>query len=112
MVRPAVTEPIRLHVAAKRYLCAVGPDYCATLSPASRHTLSVQCGPMSPEAVRRFHDHPRRAHAVALRLWDDLAKDPHLAAPPFDTYRDLVRGQLSDGGAVEADRAGGQSLSA
>jgi phosphonate degradation associated HDIG domain protein len=92
----AVTEPIRLHVAAKRYLCAVDPAYFATLSPASRHTLGVQGGPMTPEAVRRFHDRPCRADAVALRLWDDLAKDPDVAVPAFDTYRDLLRGLLSN----------------
>lgn len=93
---PQVCVPIRLHVAAKRYLCAVDPAYLATLSPASRHTLDVQGGPMTPDAVRRFHEDPWRADAVALRRWDDLAKDPAVAAPAFDTYQDLLRGLLSD----------------
>ncbi|HEY0815531.1 MAG TPA: HD domain-containing protein [Pseudonocardia sp.] len=94
---PSVTEPIRLHVAAKRYLCAVDPGYLATLSPASLYTLGVQGGPMTPEAVRRFREHPRHADAVALRLWDDQAKDPELTAPAFDTYRDLLHVLLSEG---------------
>ncbi len=93
---PVVTEPIRLHVAAKRYLCAVDPAYFVALSPASQHTLGVQGGPMTPEAVQRFHDHPCQADAVALRRWDDLAKDPDTAAPAFGEYRDLLSGLLSE----------------
>lgn len=87
---PQVTEPIRLHVAAKRYLCAVQPAYFDALSPASRHTLAVQGGPFTPDAARRFHEHPFRADAVALRQWDDQAKEPDAATPGFDDYRDLL----------------------
>ena len=47
-----VTEPMRLHVAAKRYLCAVDPDYIRSLSPASMYTLNIQGGPMSAEEAR------------------------------------------------------------
>ena len=36
---PAVTEPVRLHVAAKRYLCAVEADYFSELSPTSVQSL-------------------------------------------------------------------------
>src|SRR5712664_2006336 len=43
---PEVTEPVRLHVAAKRYLRAVDPGYASLLSPASVYTLGVQGGPM------------------------------------------------------------------
>ena len=51
---PEVTEPIRLHVAAKRYLCAVDPSYLAGLSPASRLSLKLQGGPMNPDEVAAF----------------------------------------------------------
>src|ERR1700687_4451219 len=46
---PEVTEPVRLHVAAKRYLCAAEPDYFAKLPKDSVLSLSLQCGPMPAE---------------------------------------------------------------
>ena len=56
-----VTEPVRLHVAAKRYLCAVEPGYLATLSPASVYTLGVQGGPMNAAERAGFEANPRPA---------------------------------------------------
>ncbi|MBC8164936.1 MAG: HD domain-containing protein, partial [Bryobacteraceae bacterium] len=70
----AVTEPVRLHVAAKRYLCTVDPAYSATLSPASVRSLAVQGGPMTSEEVTKFEGHPHFTAAVRLRRWDDEAK--------------------------------------
>ena len=87
---PDVTEPVRLHVAAKRYLCAVEPDYAATLSPASVHTLAVQGGPMTPAEAAAFAGHPYGADAVRLRRWDDAAKDPEARTPGFDHFRPLL----------------------
>lgn len=55
---PAVTEPVRLHVAAKRYLCAVEPSYFATLSDVSVRTLSLQGGPMSAAEASSFERLP------------------------------------------------------
>src|SRR5580658_149933 len=55
---PEVIEPIRLHVAAKRYLCAVDPTYLDGLSPASRLSLSVQGGPMRAEERAQFEANP------------------------------------------------------
>ena len=88
---PAVTEPVRLHVAAKRYLCAVEPAYLQALSPASVHTLAVQGGPFGPADIQRFRAHPHHADAVALRRWDDQAKDPTIAAPAFATLRAVLQ---------------------
>lgn len=75
----AVTEPVRLHVAAKRYLCAVDPAYRDQLSEASRYTMGVQGGPMSAEEVAAFANLPYAQDAVELRRWDDLGKDPEAA---------------------------------
>jgi phosphonate degradation associated HDIG domain protein len=75
---PDVTEPVRLHVAAKRYLCAVEPDYLAGLSPASRHSLMLQGGPMNDAEVAEFEAGPHAEDAVRLRRWDDLGKDPSM----------------------------------
>jgi gamma-butyrobetaine dioxygenase len=58
-----VTEPVRLHVAAKRYLCAAEPSYFAKLSEASVYTLSVQGGPMSDAEAREFVSLPYAAPA-------------------------------------------------
>ena len=70
----AVTEPIRLHVAAKRYLCAVDAEYQRQLSAASIQSLALQGGPMSEAEVREFEAMPYVRDAVRLRRWDDQAK--------------------------------------
>ena len=93
----AVTEPVRLHVAAKRYLCAAEPGYFALLSPASVHTLSVQGGPMTAAEAAAFAAGPYAADAVAVRRWDDAAKDPAADVPGFDRYRPLLAGLLLTG---------------
>jgi gamma-butyrobetaine dioxygenase len=87
---PEVTEPVRLHVAAKRYLCATEPGYADRLSPASVYTLRVQGGPMSQAECERFAASPYAAGACRLRRWDDAAKDPDAATPPFARYRPLL----------------------
>jgi gamma-butyrobetaine dioxygenase len=87
---PAVTEPVRLHVDAKRYLCATEPGYLDRLSPASVHTLALQGGPMSPAEAAAFAAHPFSADAVAVRRWDEAAKDPAAATPSFAEFRPLL----------------------
>lgn len=85
-----VVEPIRLHVQAKRYLVTVEPDYAAGLSAASAHTLRLQGGPMSPDELRLFETLPHSAEALALRRWDDLAKQPGRRTPPLAYYLTLL----------------------
>ena len=92
---PAVTEPVRLHVAAKRYLCAVEPSYFSLLSRASVYTLSVQGGPMSGAQAREFEALPCAADAVRVRRWDDQAKDPSAAVPGFEHFRPLLAGLVA-----------------
>src|SRR5262245_30513043 len=55
---PAVLEPIRLHVAAKRYLCAVDPQYQSQLSGPSIVSLGLQGGPMTETEVADFRRNP------------------------------------------------------
>jgi gamma-butyrobetaine dioxygenase len=93
----AVAEPVRLHVAAKRYLCAAEPSYFGQLSEASVYTLSVQGGPMSDAEARDFECEPYAADAIAVRRWDDQAKDPSADVPDFDSYRPLLASLLSGG---------------
>ena len=87
---PDVTEPVRLHVAAKRYLVATEPCYSSKLSDASVHTLYLQGGPMSTAEVREFEGLRYARDAVTLRRLDEAAKDASRDAPGFDTYRDVV----------------------
>lgn len=87
---PTVAEPVRSHVAAKRYLCSVEPEYYAQLSPASVQSLALQGGPFSQEEVRAFEQLPWYHHAVQLRRWDDAAKQPGLAVPSLEEYTGLL----------------------
>ncbi len=91
----AVTEPVRLHVPAKRYLCAADPSYFGLLSEASVYTLSVQGGPMTAAEALEFEAHPYAADAIAVRRWDDRAKDPSAVTPGFAHFRPLLEGLLS-----------------
>lgn len=86
----AVTEPIRLHVDAKRYLCAVEPDYRATLSAASIHSLELQGGPMADREAEMFEARPFAEEAIAVRRWDDRGKVPGSPVPPFRAFAPLI----------------------
>jgi [1-hydroxy-2-(trimethylamino)ethyl]phosphonate dioxygenase len=85
-----VAEPVRLHVAAKRYLCAVTPAYYDKLSADSRQSLLLQGGPMSPLEVAAFDKLEHRAAALALRMIDDEAKVAGLKTPGLDSYRAMA----------------------
>ena len=85
-----VTAPITLHVRAKRYLCAIDPDYARLLSPGSIRSLDLQGGPLSEAEIDQFSRAPAHHDAVRLRRWDDAAKVEGLAVPPLLAYIDLV----------------------
>jgi gamma-butyrobetaine dioxygenase len=90
---PAVVEPVRLHVEAKRYLCAVDPAYHAGLSAASVRTLALQGGPYAPAEARAFEAGPFARDAIRLRRYDDQGKVPGLATPDLEHYRALLASQ-------------------
>ena len=83
---PAVSEPVRLHVAAKRYLCTVEADYFAKLAPDSVRSLELQGGLMSADEVEAFRANPLHEEAVRLRRIDEQAKDPRASTPDFDYF--------------------------
>jgi len=89
-----VTQPIRLHVAAKRYLVAVDPAYRERLSSASLLSLELQGGPMSPDEVAAFQAGPHAEAACRLRRWDDAGKEPDLVVAPLESYRGLLESLL------------------
>jgi predicted HD phosphohydrolase len=71
------------HVPAKRYLVAVDEAYSGQLSPASVRSLERQGGPMTAAEAEQFRSHPRAGDALALRRWDEAAKDPGDAGLPL-----------------------------
>jgi [1-hydroxy-2-(trimethylamino)ethyl]phosphonate dioxygenase len=87
---PAVVEPVRLHVPAKRYLCAIDKSYWRDLSPASKRSLELQGGIFSPDEAEEFAGLPQAQDAVRLRRWDDQAKVVGLETKPVEAYRDLI----------------------
>ena len=91
---PEVTEPVRLHVAAKRYLCGKEADYFAKLSNDSVLSLSLQGGPMSAAEIADFERLPYWREAVKLRRYDDLAKVKALATPDVTHFLPAVAASL------------------
>ncbi|MDG4903303.1 MULTISPECIES: HD domain-containing protein [unclassified Mesorhizobium] len=87
---PVIVECVRLHVAAKRYLCATNPSYFGKLSPASVHTLSLQGGPMSAEEVAEFRSNPFHQEAVRVRIWDEGGKVANMKTRAFRDYVPLL----------------------
>jgi gamma-butyrobetaine dioxygenase len=87
---PAVSEPVRLHVPAKRYLCATDPGYFSKLSSASVVTLRLQGGPMSSAERAAFEAEPYHHDAVRVRQWDDQGKIAGLRTADFAHYRILI----------------------
>jgi [1-hydroxy-2-(trimethylamino)ethyl]phosphonate dioxygenase len=88
--RPEVSEPVRLHVPAKRYLCATDAQYFAKLSSASVHTLKLQGGPMAPQEITAFENEPYFGQAVRVRQWDDQGKVAGLTTPALEDYSALI----------------------
>jgi len=95
---PAVTAPVAQHVAAKRYLCQAEDGYFARLSEESVRSLAVQGGPFSDGEAAAFLARPYAEEAVALRRWDELAKDPEMVTPALEDFRPVLE---------RAERAGG-----
>ncbi len=87
----AVLAPIRLHVDAKRYLCAIEPGYWDTLSAESKHSLELQGGIFTSAQMEAFEQQPHAHEAARLRRYDDLAKTPGRATPGLPHYRALLQ---------------------
>jgi [1-hydroxy-2-(trimethylamino)ethyl]phosphonate dioxygenase len=83
---PSVSEPVRLHVAAKRYMCTTEPSYFEKLSPPSVQSLEIQGGLMNEEEIWAFEQNPFHQEAVQLRRWDDMAKDPEWKTEPVEAF--------------------------
>ena len=100
---PATLEPIRLHVDAKRFLCAREPGYLESLSPDSARSLALQGGVFDEREARAFEALPFSGDAVRLRRWDDAAKSADASTPPLAHF---VRHLESSTAQRQADAAG------
>ena len=90
MFADAVLVPIRLHVEAKRYLCATVPGYWESLSRDSQRSLELQGGRHTAEEAASFIAQPFAGDAVKLRRWDDLAKVAGCKTPDLEHYLRLA----------------------
>jgi len=86
-----ICEPVRLHVPAKRYLCATDPGYVAMLSQASVVTLALQGGPLGRAEVLQFETEHFHREAIQVRRWDDQGKVAGLKTPGLAEYRGLIK---------------------
>lgn len=86
-----ITDCVRYHVAAKRYLCATKPDYFKRLSDASVHSLNLQGGPMSAEEVAEFEKNPNLKKIIQVRYLDEAGKQPDMATPDFWHFAPMVQ---------------------
>ena len=86
-----VTDCVRYHVAAKRYLCATKPDYFNRLSAASVHTLGLQGGPMNASEVAEFQRNPNLEQIIQVRYLDEAGKHADMETPPFAHFAPMVQ---------------------
>ncbi len=86
-----ITDCVRYHVAAKRYLCATRPEYFRRLSEASIHSLNLQGGPMTEAEVVEFEKNPNLDQIVAVRYLDDAGKRPEMETPDFWHFAPMVQ---------------------
>jgi [1-hydroxy-2-(trimethylamino)ethyl]phosphonate dioxygenase len=91
---PDVTEPVRLHVEAKRYLCVAEPGYFDRLSEASILSLKLQGGPHREGEAEAFAAEPYAEAAVKLRHWDEAAKVLGMKTPDLAHFEPLIRASL------------------
>ncbi|MCG6858251.1 MAG: HD domain-containing protein [Salaquimonas sp.] len=87
----AITDCVRYHVAAKRYLCATKPDYLNRLSQASIHSLKLQGGPMSEEEIAEFEKNPNLERIIQVRYLDEAGKRPDMTTPNFWHFAPMIQ---------------------
>ena len=102
---PVVVACVKLHVSAKRYLCAVDKSYFTKLSAASVATLKLQGGPLSDKEAQAFEKEPWFAQAVRVRLWDEAGKVFGMTTPAFADFAPLLQRVVDH----HSEKTGGQA---
>lgn len=98
----AVTEPIKLHAQAKRYLCTVEKGYFEALSAASVDSLNHQGGLMNEQELEAFAAGEYFEDAIKLRRWDDEGKSLELSKQSIEHYVPHVIAALKPENSVDA----------
>ena len=93
---PEVTEPIRLHVDAKRYLCTIEPAYLDRLSEPSMRSYKLQGGKLSDQQTQAFKQHDLLDEIVQVRRFDDCAKVQDKATPGLEHFLQYVEQCVTD----------------
>jgi len=96
-----ITDCVRYHVAAKRYLCATKPEYLNLLSEASVHSLMLQGGPMNEAEVADFEKNPNLDQIISVRYLDDAGKSADMQTPTFSDFAPMVQ-KVVDGHCKQA----------
>ena len=91
-----VTQCVRHHVSAKRYLCATREEYFSQLSAASVHSLKLQGGPMSAQEVTEFEANPHLQEIIQVRLVDDGGKVANLKTRSFRDFEQLLQNLVDE----------------
>ena len=91
--KPEVTEPIKLHVSAKRYLCRE-KSYYNLLSKASKVSLELQGGKMNNDEAQKFILLKHHKDAITLRKYDDEGKIPNMKIKNINDYKELITNHL------------------
>ena len=91
--KPEVTEPIKLHVSAKRYLCRE-KSYYNLLSKASKVSLELQGGKMNNDEAQKFILLKHHKNAITLRKYDDEGKIPNMKIKNINDYKELITNHL------------------
>lgn len=91
----AVSEPVALHVKAKRYLATMDITYLTGLSPASLQSFYLQGGIMTDEEIKAFQAEPYAEDALRLRRYDEMGKVMGVTMPDFASYVPMMRHCLS-----------------
>ena len=91
--KPEVTEPIKLHVSAKRYLCRE-KSYYNLLSKASKVSLELQGGKMNNDEAQKFTLLKHHKDAITLRKYDDEGKIPNMKIKNINDYKELITNHL------------------
>jgi 2-amino-1-hydroxyethylphosphonate dioxygenase (glycine-forming) len=89
-----IARLVENHVSAKRYLTFKHPEYYEGLSEASKKTLEYQGGKMNPDEAILFEQDNLFEEFIAMRRWDELAKEENIPMPPMDYFKDLMTDYL------------------
>lgn len=87
---PKITRLVESHVAAKRYLCFVDPEYYDRLSVASKRTLVFQGGPMNAKEAMEFRSDPLYSIILRMRQWDETAKEEGMPLTDISIFREMA----------------------